>query len=231
MAVRNAHLQIDQSIINAFSAPDGSCLLVAVGGQNSSRSHGHRLLAFHWASFGMNKLGIDSSELPLSNAYRVATRFEGRGLIHVISFSKNSGKITSKALLVKQKATEFSFRSDREHSQNATVETFNNSLIDCHLEVWTRFPVVPAVARNTLSPIVRQSRKLTFASPIVLTQIEEYFSRMISTFENTTRKPMGGALSAILVSSTNKVGRNVEDVSEFRMGSFIVELLCLIPLQ
>lgn len=66
----------------------------------------------------------------------------------------------------------------------------------------------------------------------MLADLEPYFARMISTFENTTRKPMGGSLSAIVVSWTNSIGDVTEDeTSEFRMGSFVVELLCLIPLQ
>ncbi|KAJ1300985.1 hypothetical protein OPQ81_003409 [Rhizoctonia solani] len=227
---RNASLQIDQPITDAFSAPDGSCLLIAVA--NGERSSPHRLLAFHWASFGTNKKGIDASGLPPCDGYRVVTRFEGRGRIHVVSFSSASQAITSTVLQITQKATEFSFRSDREHSRKTAAETINNSLIDCHLEVWTRFPVVPAVSRNTLVVVNRQPRQLVFASPIILSEVGEYFGRMISKFETTTRKPMGGILTAIRVTSTNRIGEDFADeISEFKLGSFIVELLCLIPLH
>ncbi|KAH7337763.1 hypothetical protein B0J17DRAFT_718515 [Rhizoctonia solani] len=117
-------------------------------------------------------------------------------------------------------------------SASQATETINNSLIDCHLEAWTRFPVVPAVARNTLTAIDRQPRQLIFASPISLQGVEEYFSRMISTLEATTRKPMAGTLTAIEVKSTNKTGSDtMNKTSEFKLGSFIVELLCLIPLH
>ncbi|CAE6496426.1 unnamed protein product, partial [Rhizoctonia solani] len=227
---RNASLQIDRPIIDAFSAPDGSCLLVAVASRE--RSNSNRLLAFHWASFGANKKGINSGSLPPSDGYRVVTRFEGRGRVHVISFDSVARAITSTVLQITQKATEFSFRSDREQSRRTAAETINNSLIDCHLEVWTRFPVVPAVARNTLAVIDRQPRQLIFASPITLPEVEGYFTRMISTFESTTRKPMGGSLSAIEVRSANRIGADFADqTSEFKLGSFIVELLCLIPLH
>ncbi|CAE6410609.1 unnamed protein product, partial [Rhizoctonia solani] len=226
---RAASLQIDRPIVDAFSAPDGSCLLVIVPGDHSTS---HRLLAFHWASFGSNKRGIDSTGLDPCDGYRVATRFDGRGRVHVVSFHEASRAITSTILQITQKATEFAFRSDREHSRVGAAETVNNSLIDCHLEVWTRFPVVPAVARNTLKAIDRQPRQLAFASPGNLQGVEEYFARMISTFETTTRKPMGGTLTSIEVKATNEVGRAiVSGVSEFKLGSFIVELLCLIPLH
>ncbi|CUA74082.1 E3 ubiquitin-protein ligase TRIP12 [Rhizoctonia solani] len=227
---RNASLQIDAPIVDAFSAPDGSCLLVAVAGQEKPSSH--RLLAFHWASFGTNKKGIDSGGLPVCGGYRVVTRFEGRGRVHVISFDSVSRSITSTVLKITQKATEFSFRSDHEHSHKTAAETINNSLIDCHLEVWTRFPVVPAVARNTLAVVQREPRQLVFASPTILHEVTGYFARMISKFESTARKPMGGTLTSIEVKSVTRIDPNfVDQTSEFKLGSFIVELLCLIPLH
>ncbi|KEP46929.1 von willebrand factor type A domain protein, partial [Rhizoctonia solani 123E] len=227
---RNASLQIDAPIIDAFSAPDGSCLLVAVGSQEGSSSQ--RLLAFHWASFGTNKKGIDSTVLPPCDGYRVVTRFEGRGRVHVVSFDSVSRAISSTVLHITQKATEFSFRSDHEQSRKTAAETINNSLIDCHLEVWTRFPVVPAVSRNTLVVVNREPRQLIFASPVVLQEVTGYFARMISTFETTTRKPMGGSLSSIEVKSASHIDPDlVDQTSEFKLGSFIVELLCLIPLH
>ncbi|CAE6373871.1 unnamed protein product [Rhizoctonia solani] len=226
---RTASLQIDRPIIDAFSAPDGSCLFVVVLGEGSRL---HRLLAFHWASFGSNKKGIDSTGLRPCDGYRIATRFDGRGRVHVVSFDAASRAITSAILQITQKATEFSFRSDRDNSRKKATETINNSLIDCHLEVWTRFPVVPAVARNTLTVVNRRPKQLIFASPVGLEDVKDYFARMISTFEATTRKPMGGTLTAIEVKSTSDIDSDiVTEASEFKLGSFIVELLCLIPLH
>ncbi|CAE6448596.1 unnamed protein product, partial [Rhizoctonia solani] len=229
---RNASIQIDQPIVDAFSAPDGSCLLVAIADGGSSTAH--QLLAFHWASFGTNKKGIKSATLLPCDSYRAVTRFEGRGRVHVVSFTGGTRTIASTVLQITQKATEFSFRSDREQSRRTATETVNNSLIDCHLEVWTRFPVVPAVARNTLAAVNRQPRQLNFVSPTKLDEVEGYFTRMISTFETTTRKPMGGTLAAIEVKSASmdEIGRcAAHQISEFKLGSFIVELLCLIPLH
>ncbi|KAG8744092.1 Vacuolar protein sorting-associated protein 13A [Ceratobasidium sp. 414] len=230
---RPAALQITAPVLDAFSAPDGSCLFVAVTNQTAQRQH-EKLLAFHWASFGSksNQSGIHVTDLVSSSAARVATRLEGRGRNHILTFSAATRSVSSVAVQVKQKATEFSFRSDHENTQATAAETINNSLIDCHLEVWTRFPVVPAVSRCTLSPVNRQPRKLVFQSAVPLTELGEYFARMISSFERTTRKPMDGTLSSISVfASTNGAESLSNGISEFLFGSFIVELLCLIPLH
>ncbi|EUC60520.1 cytochrome P450 family protein, putative [Rhizoctonia solani AG-3 Rhs1AP] len=200
-----ASLQIDRPIIDAFSAPDGSCLFVIVPGEGT---HLHRLLAFHWASFGSNKKGIDSTGLRPRDGYRIATRFDGRGRVHVVSFDAASKAITSVVLQITQKPDRLPFGGV------------------------TRFPVVPAVARNTLTVVERRPRQLIFASPVGLECMKDYFTRMISTFEATTRKPTGETLATIEVKSTSDVGRDiVAETSEFKLGSFIVELLCLIPLH
>ncbi|KAF8607193.1 hypothetical protein BDV93DRAFT_303052 [Ceratobasidium sp. AG-I] len=228
---RNPPLKVNDSIVDAFSAPDGSCLLI-VAADRESPSNAHKLLAFHWASFGSNQNGIHSASLVQSGTGFVATRLEGRGRVYVLTMASNNRTITSTALQIKQKATEYSFRSNRRESRASRVETTNNSLIDCHLEVWTRFPVIPAVSRTTLSPIIRHSRKITFATSVSQHALQDYFTRMIAIFEKTTRKPMDGTLSAIDVESATSIGDLISDrTSEFRLGSFIVELLCLIPLH
>ncbi|KAG9089762.1 hypothetical protein FRC06_001400 [Ceratobasidium sp. 370] len=228
---RTAALQVEPHIVDAFSAPDGSCLFITVAEQETQLPR-EKLLAFHWASFGSNQSGIHVTDLQPSDAPRVVTRLEGRGRNHVLTLSAAPRSVSSTAIQVKQKATEFSFRSNRETAKTTAAETLNNSLIDCHLEVWTRFPVVPAVSRCTLSPVNRQPRKLIFQSPVPLAELDDYFSRMISSFERTTRKPMDGSLSLISVfSATDGNAGLIDSVSEFLLGSFIVELLCLIPLH
>ncbi|QRW13378.1 E3 ubiquitin-protein ligase TRIP12 [Ceratobasidium sp. AG-Ba] len=227
-AFRPAALQISSRVTDAVSAPDGSCLFVIVAERDSRE----RLLAFHWASFGKNQNGIHVADIPPSDAPRVVTRLEGRGRNHLLSLSAATHRASSVAIQVKQKITEFAFKSNQDDTRVIAAETFNNSLIDCHYEVWTRFPVVPAVSRCTLSQIDRHPRQLVFQSAVPLTDLGGYFARMISSFERTTRKPMDGTLAAITVSSSTDGEASLSDaVSEFSFGSFIVELLCLIPLH
>ncbi|CUA74083.1 GTPase activating protein BUD2 [Rhizoctonia solani] len=215
---RVSSLKIDRPIIDAFSAPDGSCLFVIVPGD---QSNSHRLLTFHWALFGSNNNGIDSTGLPACDGNIIATRFDGRGQVHVVWFDAASKVITSKIIRITQKATKFSFCSRA-----------SSSLIDCHSEVWAKFPLVLSVARSTPIALDRRPRQLIFVSPVELPGVEGYFTSMISKFERTSRKPMAQTLAAIKVKSTSQDGGHiVNETSEFKLGSFIVELLCLIPLH
>ncbi|KAF8607194.1 hypothetical protein BDV93DRAFT_552935 [Ceratobasidium sp. AG-I] len=228
---RSPSLKIDGSIVGAFSAPDGSCSLV-VAADRGSPSNLHKPLAFRWTSFGSNQNGIHLAPLVHFDAGSVATRFEGRGRVHILTLASNHKIITSTSLQIKQKATKYSLRFKHGKSQVSCIEPTNNSLIDCHYEVWTRFPVAPAVSRTALSPVVRRCRKLTFATFIPQDTLHDYFTQMIAIFEKTTRKPVGGALSAIAVESATSVGDMVSgSTSEFRLGSFIMELFCLVPLH
>lgn len=163
------------------------------------------------------------------------TSYESRGRIYLVSMaSSDPRRIISTALRVKQKSTEFDFKSKESRSRVANKETINNCLIDCHMEVWSRFPVLPAVARNTLMASVRQPQSVTFISNRSFAGAKDYFTKMVATFERTTQKPTDGRLFAISVqwspeSPTTAAERIL--CSKFHFGGFIVELLCLIPIQ
>lgn len=152
----------------------------------------------------------------------------------MLSFNQEEKTLRSTMLQVKQKVTEFSFRSNQAESSSTVTETSNNCLLDCHMEVWTRFPVLPAVVRSTLSSHGREARQLVFASPCNLDSINDYFARMITKFELTTRKPLDGSLSTISVKASSTSPRLLAKeilCSRYQLGGLIVELLCLIPLQ
>ncbi|KAB5588316.1 hypothetical protein CTheo_8242 [Ceratobasidium theobromae] len=229
---RPAFVEIRGKIVDVCSTPDGSCLLASVAMQNSSSEH--KLLAFHWASFGSNQDGIDLATLPISHVGRITTSFEGRSKIHLLSLDREAKTTTSVVLQIKQKSAEFSFRSNQSESASTTAQTVNNSLIDCHMEVWTRFPVLPAVSRSTLSSTGREDRKLVFSSASGLELLNKYFEQMISTFVQTTHKPIGNALSSIFVAasfSCPDVLVQTIPCSRYQLGSFIVEFMCLIPIH
>ncbi|CAE6447396.1 unnamed protein product [Rhizoctonia solani] len=230
--IRPAPFRLDPSFINVCSTPDGSCLLVVMGG--ASLVDSHRLVAFHWDASSLEDQleGIEASDLPPSETPCVVTRFYGKGRTHVVSFLPTNNLVQSTILQIKQRTTEFAIRSENEGLPAAGIQTSNNSIIDCHLEVWTRFPVVPTITRITPFPISRKPRQLVLVSPIDLPRAAAYYERMISTLRRITQKPVDWRLTSTMVSTTKATSAELlENLSEFKLGSFIVELICLIPIQ
>jgi len=116
--------------------------------------------------------------------------------------------------------------------------TVHNCLIDCHIEVWTRFPVVSAVRRQTItSSSKRHPKMLVFVTDRNHQSFASYFSGMIEMFERTTQKPTGDELRGIQVSAitfdsiTTELAADQWRVSRFRAGEWLVDCLCLIPIH
>ena len=164
-----------------------------------------------------------------------------RGRIFLMGLDIISNSVQSIAIKITQKRTELMFREndDGNTSNNRVHHTLHNSLLDCHAEVWSRFPVVAAVKRRTLtSSSERQDKSITFIAENHLQPFESYFSDLIQTFERTTRKPTGGELLRIKVLAKelsmfhDEVIVNSDwEVSRYLVGEWLVELLCLIPIQ
>lgn len=230
--VSPASLQLGHAIEEACSTPDGSCLLTMVGNLQNQATDIH---AHHWTSFGSSAKGFTPTQIAPGMASHQVTSFGSRNRVHVLSiFAAEATSIFCTALHITRKSTEFAFRSKATISTVVDTSTANNCLIDCHLDVWTRFPVLPAVARATLAASIRKPQSITFISNENLGRVNAYFAKMISTFERTTRKPTDGKLSAIVIEwapDASTAAINAIERSCFHLGSFVVELLCLIPIQ
>ena len=218
-----------------FSSPDGSCLLV-----HHTQGSKPFLTAYHWESFGSTPgFRLDVPEFSLDSA--VLTSIVDRGRIFLVGLDVNSGSVQSIAINITKKHTEFMIKENgnKNGSNNRTRHTVNNSLLDCHAEVWSRFPVVPSVKRRTMiSSNERQEKRITFIAENHSQPFGSYFSDLIQTFERTTRKPTGGELRRIKVSAKefptfqDEVVMNSSwEVSRYLFGEWLVELLCLIPIQ
>lgn len=226
-----AYIKINTPIRNAFSAPDGSCLFVVTEKTNETEAE---LRAFHWTSFRPETEGFRPTQVDPESSLLI-TSFDRRDHIHLISLapSRPNG-IASVALRVKQKSAKYDFKSNKRSSEISRKETVNNCLVDCHSDVWSRFPVLPAVSRNTLSGSVQRPRSLTFISNNSFARVNGYFAELVSTFERSTLKPTGGQLFSISVQwSSLAAPATLEQISSscICLGGFVVELLCLIPIQ
>ena len=244
---RPATLQLEQVPYSVSSTPDGACLLVAQANGNELA-----VTAYHWNTFGSTEgILLDLAPLKVENG-PVVTSLINRTAVHVIALDFEGHACRSHALDITRKVTEFTFkkkgaRGSARHRAGGG-STAHNCLIDCHAEVWTRFPVFSAVQRETISSsTLRNSRTLTFVTDRDYQRYAPHFTDMIFTFERSTKKPTGDILKSIRVSATSFSVFTAElcgggkrpsstwnrpwPVSAYRAGEWLVELLCMIPIH
>ena len=233
---RPASLQLPQVPRAIYSSPDGSCALIVQETDGVST-----VTAYHWTTFASaDGIPITLPDFRVDLNAALLTSIVNRNNIHLIGLDVTTQTCRSVILDITCKATEFTFQEQR--SKGPTIhgkETAHNCLIDCHSDVWTRFPVVAAVKRRTItSSSERQKRTLMFVTDDDQQPFSFYFSEMIRSFTKTSRKPTGDVLKGITVSArpftsfSRAFLSNPEwPVSRFRAGEWLADLLCLIPIH
>jgi hypothetical protein len=195
--------------------------------------------AYHWSTFGSTQ-GITLDISPMQGQDFIITSIVHRSNVHMLELDLDLRSCHSVVLDITKKVTEFMFKE--KGARNSPISgnasgTVHNCFIDCHADVWTRFPVVPAVRRQIFtSSAGRQRKRIIFVTEGHHPHFARYFSELIKSFEQTTRKPTGDELRNTLVESltlndfrmffTTGIG-----VSLFRAGEWLVDLLCLIPIH
>ena len=216
-----------------FSSPDGSCLLVL-----HTPDSGASLTAYHLETFGSTEgISIDVPEFPLEGA--VLTSMVSRGQVFFLCLDINAQAVKSVAIDITTKVTEITFKENGNKLSPITRHTQHNSLLDCHAEVWTRFPVLPAVKRHTITSLSERQRKtLTFIADNDTRPFASYFADLVKRFEKTTGKPTGDELHSIKVSAAQfrpywdtVLSASYWRVSRYRVGEWLVDLFCLVPIH
>ncbi|KAH9017733.1 hypothetical protein EDB84DRAFT_1422808 [Lactarius hengduanensis] len=231
-----ASLKLPQVPRAIYSSPDGSCALVV-----QENDGVFTMTAYHWTTFASTDgIPITLPDFPVSLDEALLTSVVNRNKIHLIGLDVTTQTCRSVILDITCKATEFTFQEERSKASTSRGRvTTNNCLIDCHSDVWTRFPVVAAVKRHTItSSSQRQRRTLTFITDDDQYPFTFYFSEMVRSFTKTSRKPTGDVLKHITVSARtfpSFAGAFLSSpewpVSRFRAGEWLVDLLCLIPIH
>ena len=168
----------------------------------------------------------------------VVTSMVNRGRIFLLALDIDAQCVNSVTIDITRKVTEIEEVVFQEKGVRART-TKHNSLLDCHKELWTRFPVLPAVKRRTITSLSeRGQRSLTFISVNPTQLFASYFSNLIQGFVRTNRKPTGDELRDIKVSATDFESFRDEavfdlkwNISQYRVGEWLVDLLCLIPIN
>jgi hypothetical protein len=233
---RPAPLQLLQMPRAIYSAPDGSCVLVTqeVDGERTITAH-------HWSTFASHSgISVTLPDFPVDLDAALLTSIVKRNNIHLVGLDLDSGCCRSVVLDITRKATEFTFEEQGSKGPSSHgKQTVNNCLIDCHKDVWTRFPVVAAVRRQTITTSSqRQQKTLVFVTDDHRRPFSSHFTDMISAFEQTSRKPTDDELTGIKVSARPFPSFTQEylsssdwPVSSFRAGEWLADLLCLIPIH
>ncbi|KAI6097344.1 hypothetical protein EDD16DRAFT_604216 [Pisolithus croceorrhizus] len=236
MQFRPATLNLHHVPSGLHSTPDGSCLLVSY-----DHEAGRALTAYHWDSLGSTEgIELNTPALPVGEPF-VVTSLISRTAVHLLWLDFSTSRCQSYALDITRRVTELMFREKvgRSGSKRAEDATAHNCLVDCHSEVWIRFPVLAAVQRETISPAsLRSQKSLIFVTDRDFQMFAQHFSDMIYTFERTSKKPTGDALRSIKVSAATfsvfvqeLCGTTPWNVSQYRAGEWIVDFLCLIPIH
>ena len=199
------------------------------------------LTAYHWSTFASTDgISVQLPDFPVDLSAALLTSMVHRNNIHLIGLDLESRSCRSVILAIACKATEFTFEERlSKGSSSHGKSTVHNCLIDCHADVWTRFPVVPAVKRHTItSSSERQQKTLVFVTDDDKSPFSSYFSDIIHSFERASLKPTGDELRSIAVSActfpsfSDQLPSSPDwPVSCFRVGEWLAELLCLIPIH
>jgi hypothetical protein len=232
---RPASLQLSSPPDAIYPSPDGSCLFVL-----QSRISKPSLTAYHWETFGSTDgIALELPTFPLDGA--ILTSIGGRGRVFLLALDLDAQCVNSVAIDVTRKVTKVTFEEKGPNyaSKNGAVQAQHNSLLDCHIEVWTHFPVLPAVQRRTATSLSeRRTRSLMFITESPKLPFASYFVDLIQGFVNETKKPIGDELRSIKVSATDFESFTTKtvldpnwNVSRYRAGEWLVDLLCLIPIQ
>jgi hypothetical protein len=232
---RPASLQLPQVPRAIYSSPDGSCALVVQEKEGVST-----VTAYHWTTFASaDGISITLPEFPVDLDAALLTSIINRNNIHLIGLDVTAQTCRSVILDITCKATGFTFQERSKAPTRQGKETAHNCLIDCHSDVWTRFPVVAAVKRRTITPSSeRQKRTLMFVTDDDRRPFSFYFLEMIRGFTKTSHKPTGDVLKGITVSARTFtsfshafLASSEWPVSRFRAGEWLADLLCLIPIH
>ncbi|KZT12602.1 uncharacterized protein LAESUDRAFT_808190 [Laetiporus sulphureus 93-53] len=229
---RPAFLQLQNPPNTVLSSPDGACLMTI-----SDTHDGLSMRAYHWSTFGSTE-GISIPLPDIDPTGIVVTSFGKRSHVHLVGMKHDACLCRSIVLDITRKATEFTFQETGQSGSRAAKSQKNviqNVFIDCHADVWTRFPVLPAIQRRTITSLAqRYPRSLCFVARDNHDNYMAYFADLVKTFERTVRKPTGNQLSETIVRAVGYeafMKSGVQDISVFKVGEWLADLLCLIPIH
>jgi hypothetical protein len=199
------------------------------------------MTAYHWSTFAATRgISVTLPDFPVDLDAALLTSVVYRNNVHLVGLDLDTQSCRSVVLDITPKATKFTVQERQlKGSSSHDKQTFHNCLIECHSDVWTHFPLVPAIKRRIVTSSSQRTQKtLVFVTDDHQRPFSSRFSDMISAFKMASRKPTGDELTDIKVlarpfHSFTKEYLSSSDwpVSRFRAGEWLADLLCLIPIH
>ncbi|KZT36298.1 hypothetical protein SISSUDRAFT_1007685 [Sistotremastrum suecicum HHB10207 ss-3] len=227
---RPAFLQRPSVPVGVFSSPDGAAIFFV-----EVEDKEHSLVAFHTASFGMKSEGFKIS-VPGDARELEVTSLVQRNVVHALFLSPLNRSLSSISLHITHESSNYQFisqdfKSSLENGSQA-AKTIHNSLLDCHGEMWTRFPIISAIQRETLDQEGRIVSSLQFITSCGSIDFAQYFRDMMQKCKKQTKKSFDIRLRRRKIETISPGELHFPlPASTFSLGQWIVELLCLLPIQ
>ena len=151
---------------------------------------------------------------------------------HAIFLDLSTPVCWSISLCITSKIGEYHFRARGNRSDSVGKDAVHNSLIDCHSEVWTQYPVQATSRRETAPGTKHCQRSITFISSSSSNSFSKYLTALIHDFKQKTRKPARQLedISVAAQPSFDPASPNLP-ISQFKSGDWLVGLFCLIPIH
>ncbi|PVF98358.1 hypothetical protein CPB86DRAFT_758529 [Serendipita vermifera] len=107
-----------------------------------------------------------------------------------------------------------------------------NSLINCHADVWSRFPIHPSISREPHSSAVKCGPSILFVSRTPHLPFSSYFKSKVAELKSITDKS-SASLQGIRIETSETFSPPNDDVgvSTYPMGYWLAGLLCLVPIN
>jgi hypothetical protein len=221
-------MSLENTPSHILPTPDGSCIIIADIHEGMSR-----LRCLHWTSFG----GSEGTNLILSANISPSMAVSALGRpenMHLFMLDAEQQICYSKRITITKKSSSYAFRRHVTGSEHRKTQvTTNNALIDCHAEVWTKFPIHAPISREPSSKSFRHPSTITFVSHLSNPPFERYFRNMVFEFDRKIRKPTDGKLRNIQINHLQDWPPSAEtfETSTFVLGDWLVGLFCLIPIH
>jgi len=222
--------KLDYVPASVHAVPDSAAFLAL-----EPRSDGPmRLLCYHIASFGSSAATpIELPEGSYLNANMAVSCMGQNENPHAVFLDCSTCVCSSISLHIASKTSEYDFRAGGNRSDSVEKHTVHNSLIDCHSDVWTRYPVQAAIRRETAPGTEHCPRSFMFISRNSPGSFSKHFKALIRDFESKTRKSSRRQLADVSVAaclSFDPASPNFA-ISQFKAGDWLVGLFCLIPIH